>query len=44
MRNLAFRIFFSFSAWADKQTFLNDYKVLKADITKYFAQIEQSYV
>jgi hypothetical protein len=36
--------FFSFSMWPDKLTFLNDYKVLNADLAKVFAQIEQSYV
>jgi hypothetical protein len=38
------RTFFSFSMWSDKHTFINDYKVLKADIAKLLAQIEQSYV
>jgi len=36
--------FFSFSTSSDKHTFINDYKVLKADVAKLFAQIEQSYV
>ena len=38
------RAFFSFSIWSDKYAFINDYKVLKADVAKLLAQIEQSYV
>jgi hypothetical protein len=38
------RTFFSFSMWSDKTTFINDYKVLNADLAKVLAQIEQSYV
>jgi len=38
------RNFFSFSTWSDKHTFINDYKLLKAEVAKLFAQIEQSYV
>jgi hypothetical protein len=38
------RTFFSFSTWSDKHTFINDYKLLKADVAKFFSQIEQSYV
>jgi hypothetical protein len=37
-------VFFSFSTWSDNETFLNDYKLLKADVAKHLAQIEQSYV
>jgi len=43
-RALLVRTFFSFSTWPDKHSFINDYKLLKADVAKLLAQIEQSYV
>ena len=37
-------VFFTFSASSDTYTFINDFKMLKADVAKLFAQIVQSYV